>query len=285
MLSKISAFFHHLFGVNFPEIVGSFSALLFFICVYTFIFFIIKRQDWSNEKKRKHSISVRNGLFFFLVLTLIFLWGGELKTLILSAAAIFAAFFVAFKEVLLSILGSLVSNKIFSVGDYIEYDGIKGKIIDKNFLNTRVLVLDTHQNKELVFPNLSYITSRIINLSKFGKYQSYIINISVDRISQMHDLSGKALEISKRVLAPYKDKYVQYFNQKKIEDIFFESPNVEPILTFELNDSKRLSFKIHYISHPLDQPEIEIKILNEYLSAVSLQDYCDIDKLGVTNGN
>ncbi len=261
-LENIHNLIQKLFSSNF---FASAFSLLLFIAIYTSLSFFIKRQDWSKEKKRRIGISIRNSIIFLFLITLIFLWGGGIKTLVLSAAAVCAAFFVAFKEVLLSFFGTLSSNRLFSIGDYIEYDGYKGRIVDKNFLNTRIVVLDTHQSKELVFPNMNYITNRIINMSRLGKYQAYTLTISVEKTEDLYIHAQKAMEIAQGILEPFEQDFKTYFSQKSTDNIFFETPPIKPVLTFDLSDSKKPCFKLNYISHPLDNSKIEQHILTSYL--------------------
>ena len=262
IMENIHTILQKLFSSNF---FASLFSLVLFISIYTFLSFFIKRQEWSMEKKRRVGISTRNAIIFMFITTLIFLWGGGIKTLVLSAAAVCAAFFVAFKEVLLSFFGTLSSNRLFSIGDYIEYDGYKGRIIDKNFLNTRIVVLDTHQSKELVFPNMHYITNRIINMSRLGKYQAYTLIISVEKIEDLYLHAQKTMEVAQAILEPYEQDFKTYFSQKSTDNIFFETPPIKPVLTFDLSDSKKPSFKINYISHPLDNNKVEQYILTSYL--------------------
>ncbi len=253
------------FGNFLPEIFKTGITLFIFILVYTAIFFFIKRQDWSTSKKHKHAITTRNFFFFFFIITLLFIWSGEIKTFIFSAAAIVGALFIVFKELILALVGTILTNKTFYVGDHIEYDGIRGKIIDKNFFHTRVLISDPFQNKELVFPNMHYITNKIINMSKFGKFQSYSLVFGIDKIEEAHNASDKVLSIAKEVLSEHINSYVDYFKDKHKENIFFEIPNVEPQITHELSDIKKIYFTLHFISHPLDKYKIEKEIINKYL--------------------
>lgn len=266
-MTNIHDLIQKLFNSNF---FASLFSLLIFVSIYTFISFFIKRQNWSREKKRKIGITTRNSIIFIFIITLIFLWGGGIKTLVLSAAAVCAAFFVTFKEVLLSFFGTLSSNRLFSIGDYIEYDGYKGRIIDKNFLNTRIVVLDTHQSKELIFPNMHYITNRIINMSRLGKYQAYSISISVEKTDILYIHAKKGMDIANLILQPFEQDFKTYFSQKSTDNIFFETPPIKPVLTFDLSDNKKPSFKINYISHPLDNSKIEQEILTNYLQFCQL---------------
>jgi hypothetical protein len=240
-------------------------ALLLFVGFYTAIFFFLKKQDWSTDKKHKLAVSIRNSLFFAFLIVVAFVWSGELKTFIFSFAAIFSAFVLVFKELILGMVGYIITNKVFSIGDYIEYDGIQGKIIDKTFLNTRVLITEPYLNKEMVFPNMHYITHKVINLSKFGKFQIYRMVFSSENISEIYDLSNSVLSIVNNAIAPHKEKYLNYYKEMNQENFLFEIPTVEPKITYDFSDVKKVSFTVYYMSHPLDKDSIENTIIQDYL--------------------
>lgn len=247
-----------------------YTSISFFIfaAIYASIFFFIKKQEWSIDKKHRHYVSIRNLVFFIFSISLIFIWSGEIKTFIVSAAAIMGAMIIVFKEILLAVVGSILTNKVFNIGDYIEYEGFKGRIVDKTFLNTRVLISGPFQSRELIFPNMHYVTNKIVNLSKFGKFQTYSLCIGIEKIELLKDCSEQALLFAKQASASHKDKFEKYFHEQKRGQMFFEVPNIEPKVTYELGESRKCSFTIHYISHPLDKDTIEDEILKEYLNYV-----------------
>lgn len=252
-----------LFESNF---ISTVACLIIFIALYSMISFFIRKQNWSRDKQIRISINVRNGLIFAFFVTMIFLWGGGIKTLVLSAAAVCAAFFVAFKEIFLSFAGTISSNRTFSVGDFIEYDGHRGKIVDRNFVTTRVALIDGGiQSKELVFTNMHYITNKIVNISRLGKYQSHTLSIGVEHVDDLYDHSQKVVEITKEILKPYETEYLNYFSQKSEENIFFDKPTMEPVLSYDLSDPKKSTFKVQFIVHPLSQKKMESDIIKEYI--------------------
>lgn len=266
----------------FNELLYTSVSFLTFVAIYTGIFLFIKNQDWSNDKKHKHYVSFRNLLFLIFVISIVSIWSGEIKTFIVSAAAILGATLIVFKEIILAMLGSILTNKVFNVGDYIEYEGYRGKIVDKNFLNTKVLISGPFQNQELIFPNMHYITTKIVNLSKFGKFQTYMLTVGVDKVENLQEYSEQALAFAKKASSLHKEKYEKYLNLHKKEQLFFEVPDVDPQLTYALSEPKNLSFTIHYISHPLDQNSIEQEILKQYLNYIKQfkSETCTEDKNG-----
>jgi hypothetical protein len=262
-------FFHLLdFNKNFLDFFYSFLLFIFLFSLYFIIYLFIKKINYSIDTKRKYLISLRNTFLIIFIISFIFLWGGAITTLMFSMAAIFATILIIFKELLNSILGYFLFNKIFSIGDYIEYESIVGKIIDKNLLNTTMLIVSSHNNKQLIFPNFVYLTSKITHLSTFDSYQSYQIQISVDSSKNIYKYSQIALDITKNELNNYKSTYHDYFNNRKKNEILFEIPKIEPFLTYNLSSNNNLFFEIHFISNIHDKDTIEQNILIQYLQAI-----------------
>lgn len=262
--------FFHLLEINksFLNFFYSFLLFIFLFSLYFSIYLFIKKINYSIDTKRKYIISVRNTFLIIFIISLIFLWAGAIKTLMFSMAAIFATILIIFKEFLNSILGYFLFNKIFSIGDYIEYEGVVGKIVDKNLLNTTMLILSTHNNKHLIFPNFIYLTSKITHLSTFESYQSYELRVSVNDLKNIYEYSQIALNITKNELEKYKSTYIHYFDTRKKNDILFEVPKIDPFLTYNLSSNSNLFFEIHYLSHIKDKDNIEQNILIQYLQSI-----------------
>lgn len=258
-----------MFGQFSFEVAASIIGIICLFISYGFFALLIKKQSWSNEKKRRNIISVRNLSIFLYIVFILVVWSGEIKTFALSAAAVVAAFLVSFKELLLSFVGSVISNKTFKIGDYIEYDGIKGKIIDKNFVNTTVLISDKFTSKELIFPNLSYITNKVINLSSYGKFQVYKIRFSVEKQEELIERSRICKEIADSIIEDQKEKLEIYFKNKQSEDVFFDVPKEITKISIDISDQKNPFFTLHYISHALDKDDTEDKIVQKYLESIS----------------
>lgn len=252
------------------EIMGTFVSLILFSVVYSFITYLIRNQSWSNEKKRRTTVTARNTIFFSFFISLLFLWGGEVKTLIVSTAAIFGAFLIVCKEIVLSFLGSVfvTSNKLFAVGDYIEYDKIQGRIIDKNFLYTRIIVEEPYLSKELIIPNMSFITTRVINLSRLGKFHVYHITVNAPDMQSIKTIADCVIGSAKEAMAEFEEKYNTYFEQRSQGDLFFDKPNITPTIGYNLSDPRKLQITLNYLAHPLDHPKIENYIMEKYIDKV-----------------
>lgn len=261
------------FGKNFEEAVSSLLLIIFLTTVHFVVSYYIKSHETSNEKKLRRFVSLRNTTLFLMLIGLIIIWSGEIKTMILSITAMSAAIIIAFKEIILCFSGSLLiaSNKLFSIGDYVEIDGIKGKVIDKNFIYTRLSISDAMQLRELNVPNMTFITNKVINLSTSVSLQSYNIKLAVPSLQKLHHFGEEVKEISEDIIGS-KTQYYKSFFLRESPELFRDIPEKFYHVEYDLADSRTVSIKLHYMSLPHEQQDIEDKVLARYLVALSLEE-------------
>lgn len=259
-----------LIGTNSTDIIYSIFMVFFSSVLYYFLKFTIQKNGWSIEKKRKHLATIRNTIILISVLFMLFIWSGHLKTFIFSAAAIFSALLVIFRELILSIVGTVVSNKNFYVGDYIEYDGRRGLIMDKTLFTTKIMVINSDLDETLSFPNMLYLSSRIINIPKFGMYIMNELFISIDcdneKIKRSVDSVNKSVEL---VFKDYIGKSEEYIEEKIRTHKILTKPSVIPEITYDFSDSKNYKIKVIYLCHPNDIKTLNKQIHTEYINNIT----------------
>lgn len=137
---------------------------------------IHNRQDESIEQKRQARANFRNALIFATLGMLGFVWGGEIRSLILSLAAIAAAIMIVSKEVISCFYGAFLFalSKPAKIGDSIEIGTLKGELLDHNwFYMTLMEHADTHyySGKTVKIPNSILLVSPLVNLSQGGDFR------------------------------------------------------------------------------------------------------------------
>lgn len=261
------------FGKNFEEVVSSLMLIVFLTTVYFVFSYYIKSHETSNEKKLRRFVSLRNTTIFLMIIGLIVIWSGEIKTMILSITAMSAAIIIAFKEIILCVSGSILiaSNKLFSIGDYIEIDGIKGKVIDKNFIYTRLSIADAMQLRELNIPNMNFITNKVINLSNSVSLQSYYLKVAAPNLQKIYAYGEILKDIAEDIIGVKNDYYRSFF-ERETNELFREIPKKFYHVEYDLSDSRAVSVKLHYMSLPSQQQEIEDAVLERYLIALAKEE-------------
>jgi small-conductance mechanosensitive channel len=260
-------------GGNYGHFLWTVILLMGMVLLYSIIFYWIKKGAWERSKKRRASISIRNTLVFIFIMGIIIMWGGEIKTMIFSITALAAAILIAFKELLLCVMGSILitSNQLFSIGDYIEVDGIKGKVVDKHFIYTKIIIYEQFQTKSMNIPNIVFLTTKTINLSNYGKFQSYVLNLAVPNFNKIKLFAEEVEILISEALSKHDAKYNEYIVHKKESDIFFDVPKRNFFIEYDLSNNKNGIIKLHYLSLPLDHNEIKNYVLEGYSKKLELE--------------
>lgn len=99
-----------------------------------------RRSDSAPQMTRRWAAATRNVLLLVGLLGLIMIWAPQLRTFALSLTAVAVAIVVATKELLLCLSGAALRafSRSFSVGDRIEIAGLRGEVLDHDWLVTRL---------------------------------------------------------------------------------------------------------------------------------------------------
>lgn len=104
-------------------------------------------------------------LFIVVVLSVSKLLGMDLSSIIASLGAVFVAFSIVFKDILYNAVSgtTIIGNKLFTVGDIIEIDGMTGEVLKVSLFSTKILNLD---KKVMTIPNFKIVSKSVVSYSK-----------------------------------------------------------------------------------------------------------------------
>lgn len=252
------------------DLIVSFGLFLFVFLLYFSIKFFISRTTLSFFEKKSISVKIRNIFIFIFILGLISIWSGQLKTVFISAAAIAAAAIVALKELILSFVGYFVisANNIFDIGDEIEYESIRGKVIDKNFTTIKLQIVDKHDNKIIFIPNLLFFSNKVTNLSKIKEKKFHHFTINLDS----HLLISYFKPCIENKLAEFMNFNKEEYNNTEYDaNDYFEpqKPDNNFYLKINLMENKENKIIVYFFaSNKTDKKKIEKFILETYLEFI-----------------
>jgi small-conductance mechanosensitive channel len=118
---------------------------------------IRNQQEILNTGQRLWISNINNASYGIIFIGLVSIWSATLQPFLLSITAIAAALVIATKELLLCLSGGIYrsSSRLFTIGDWIEIQGIKGEVLDRSMLSFTL--------KELYLRNNLYeYTGRVI---------------------------------------------------------------------------------------------------------------------------
>ena len=129
---------------------------------------LLNRSKLANTAKTYIRSAMRILLWFLLALMLAETLGIKATSIIAMLSVAGLAVSLAMQNTLSNLAGGLVLlvTKPFTVGDYVEVDGVSGTIAAVNMAYTTFVTPD---NKEIFVPNSELSATKIINYNRLGK--------------------------------------------------------------------------------------------------------------------
>ena len=228
----------------------------------------------SDEQRQRlfYSRAVSNAILGF---GLIAIWLTQLQHLAFSLTAVTVAVVIATKELLICLAGFLVrtGSRSFSVGDWIEVNGVRGEVVDLTPLTTTLLELDERRlgrdytGRTTTIPNAWFVTHQVIN-ETFGKnYAVHRFTLTVEKPYNI-SVARRFLETAAReAYKDYKDTAERY-NALIERKLGVDLPGPEPQVTITTTDLGRIQFHI-LLFCPTSQVEaMQAKISDAFFDAL-----------------
>ncbi|MGE0527506.1 MAG: mechanosensitive ion channel domain-containing protein [Bdellovibrionales bacterium] len=222
--------------------------LAFFIFRWATILAIRRWNVPSGDEKRRWIIQFKNLSLIILAAGLFGIWATELRAFALSLVAVAAALAISTKEILQCFMGGLykASARPFELGDRIEVNGIRGEVIDHNFLCTTILEIGPAREvsqlsgRHVVIPNSLFLIHAIQNQSLQEDYVLQMLRLRVFPGEEWNDLERLLLEAANRECAPFLEparRAMTRLAQREGLDL----PRVEPRVTFQYDDGRLIA--------------------------------------------
>lgn len=202
------------------------------------------------EAARQSFVHAKNVIWVTAGLIIFTIWASKIAGLILSLAAVAGASLIVSKELIMCLLGYfyITGSRSFRIGDYIEVNGQKGKVVDVDLLAT-TLVENSQANQQtgrtLSLPNSVWLSYPVRNISATGES---IINMTQVLLPLEVDIElaeTVALEAAQRVAGEWQgevNRHLARHEMRKLIDI----PSARPKLLWVPVDAKTHGLVIRY---------------------------------------
>lgn len=239
---------------------------------YKLMGYYFARKYTSHKKEHAARVNARNiHVFIFMAITL-FIWIGDIKTSLLSAAAVGAAIIITFRDMILSFVGLIVSNKYFQIGDYIEVDSHAGKVINRSLLNTTLLINNVKQTQEVVIPNTLFLSGKFKTLNKIPKAFFVSFPVSVKEMSSVYRYGLVLEDIALRAVSRDNINYDSYISHLNEIEPYFDPKESAVSIGYALGDPRQLQVIVQLICRPSQSSDIKDQILSEFLQYVEKEE-------------
>ena len=228
--------------------------------------------DLSIENKRRSLVVSRNITMLLLLFGLAMIWAAQIQTLALSMFAVAAAIVVATKELIMCLSGSILRSvtKQYSIGDYIEINGLRGRVVDINMLNTLMMQIGPNplvgqlSGKTLSFPNSLLLSHPVRRDNILGDYVIHTVEIPVPIHLDSDEIIGRLKDVLEPLCEPYIPAIKQHLENVQTQKLFI-TPAAQPRISRVPHDDKVYNIIVRFASPVAKRLEIQQAILDEFL--------------------
>ncbi|QMT32455.1 mechanosensitive ion channel family protein [Alysiella filiformis] len=229
-------------------------------------------NDWELEQKRRFLVMSRNVMLAMMILGLFSVWATQIQHLALSMMAVAAALVLALKELLMCLSGSLLRavTKQYSVGDFIEINHIRGRVVDINLLNTLVMQIGSHSligrlsGKTVSFPNSLLLSAPLYRDNILGHYVVHLFEIPVPIHLDSDVIVPRLQAVLHRQTRRHTDEIADYFEVVQLQKLFI-TPAAEPHISRVPHDDKVYRLVVRFASPLAIRLSIQQDVIDEFM--------------------
>ncbi|MGB2691562.1 MAG: mechanosensitive ion channel family protein [Thermodesulfobacteriota bacterium] len=205
------------------------------------------------EIRKRRSIHIRNFMIFIFIVGVVFIWSKEIHALAISFVALGFAIVFAFKEVISSVNWEIfrASTNAYTVGDYIEVNGMRGVVLDHNFLSTTIQELgpgkisNQFSGRSITIPNTTFFTVPIINETYMKDYILHTLTIPLKVNDDWEKAEDILLRAANEQCADYLDKAKVHFDSLRYK-LNIGISAVEPRVAIEIPDPEQINLILRF---------------------------------------
>ncbi|MGH7205148.1 MAG: mechanosensitive ion channel family protein [Nitrospiraceae bacterium] len=235
---------------------------------------ISRNQGLTVEGRRRWANNIRNTMVVTFVIGLTFIWAHELNAFAVSLIAVAVALVLATKELILCLSGAVLrmGANVYSLGDRIEIHGLRGNVLDQNWLTTTLLEIGPGQmsqqytGRAVVFPNSLLLSHPLINETYMKDYIVHVMTIPLAADDDWQKAEQVLLDAARDECGPFLEQARRHMKQVEGES-WLDAPSVDPRVTIHLPEPGRINLLLRVPSPGQRTSRVEQAILRRFLSA------------------
>ena len=198
----------------------------------------------TPDHRRRISIIHHASVLVALAFLLAF-WLPQIQEFALSITAIAVALVIATKELLLCLLGTLLTRSAgaFAIGDWIRVQGQFGEVIEKNLLSTQMQEIEsrgyTYTGRTIVIPNSVFLGSSVVNQNFLRRYQFHSFRITIEPDAFPIDAES-VLEARITALTEPFAETARRYNATLEKRTGIDIPDAQPLVEFSTNELAKI---------------------------------------------
>lgn len=220
--------------------------------------------------RRGNFVLLKNLVLLAGVIVIGTIWASKIAGAALSLAAVAGAMLIISKEFLANLLGSafLTVSRLYRIGDFIELDGVSGRVIDTDLLATTLSEAQEGSqvtSRTVTLPHSLLLVKPLRNLTATGAYVVHLMKVVADPAEDLIALERALLKAAHEVCGPWMeeaDAHLKRIESREMLDL----PSAEPKVILQLDDVKQATLSLRYTCRPNERVKVEQAILRHYLA-------------------
>ncbi|EEF25634.1 conserved hypothetical protein [Ricinus communis] len=227
----------------------------------------------GQERLRRRFVVTKNVLVLTTVLIVVTIWASKIAGVALSLAAFASAVVLSGKELIMCCTGYALyaMARPYGVGDFIEINGISGRVIDVDLFSTTLAEIATaHQltGRSVTFPNSLLLSQPVRNQTATGDYVINLLRVAVPYDCDRARCERVAIEAGEEVCRPWLKEADLHLRRIEDED-FIDLPSSEVKVLWESDDTYKHWLVIRFASPIQLRVTAEQDILRRFWAKVS----------------
>ena len=247
----------------------------------------VMSRNQTPEAQRFWKLTFRHLAALGFVFGLAVIWKSELQSFVLALGAATAGFLIAFREAWVSLLAFWIRviKRPYGPNDFIEVDGVRGKVIDITWLTT--VVAESIPGKDgAVFsgrvvhvPNNRMLLSTIVVDNLLGEYALHVINMPLPKGFRPLGAMNLLTEVAERHCRPFYQearRHLRALAQEKALDI----AAVRPTAFLSVGDDGAVTVRLQIIVPQFMRNDLQRSILAEFFEKADDSAWPELAKKG-----
>ena len=227
----------------------------------------------GQERLRRRVVLTKNVLVLVAVLVILTIWASKIAGAALSLAAFASAVVLSGKELIMCCTGYALyaMARPYGVGDFIEINGIAGRVIDVDLFSTTLAEIATaHQltGRSITFPNSLLLSQPVRNQTATGEYVINLLRVAVPYDCDRQRCEAAAIAAGEAVCKFWLKDADRHLRRIEDED-FIDLPSSEVKVLWESDDTYKHWLVIRFASPIQLRVTAEQDILRRFWNEVS----------------
>lgn len=257
---------------NFSDLVASLALLLAVLLGRALAVRALGRSHFNVEVRRRWIGYIRTATLVFFLLGLIVIWAQQVRAVAISLLAVAVAVAIATKELILCLSGSVLraSARAFSVGDFIEVEGVRGEVVDVGALSTTILEVgpgpgsQLRTGRSIVIPNSVFLAKPVYNETITEDYVLHLLTAPLQPGDDWQRAEQALLSAAREECAAFIVEARQHMERLAAEQ-HLEPPRVDPLVYLRLTEHG-VVLLLRFPTPSRSRVRVEQAILRRFLS-------------------